>query len=43
MIEIESELPLCLEKFTNYKFLGKVTMRDNGKTVMSGVVTELIG
>lgn len=42
MVEIESEMLMCLEKFTNYKFLGKVTLRDNGKTVMSGVVTELI-
>jgi peptide chain release factor subunit 3 len=42
MIEMESTEPLCLEKFTNYKALGKVTMRDAGKTIMSGVVTELI-
>ena len=42
IIEVEAEHRICLEKFTNYKSLGRVLFRDRSETVMAGMVLELI-
>jgi elongation factor 1 alpha-like protein len=42
IIEIEANTRICLEKFSNYKGLGRVLFRDRSETVMAGMVTELL-
>jgi len=42
VIELEAADKVCLERFSNYKSLGRVTLRDRSETVMSGMVTELL-
>lgn len=33
--------PLCLEAYSDYKALGRVTLRDGGVTLAVGVVTSV--
>ena len=42
LLVLELERPLCLEKYSDYKGLGRVTLRDGGHTVAVGTVTELL-
>lgn len=42
VVEIETEHRICLERFSNYKSLGRVLFRDRSETVMAGMVTELL-
>lgn len=42
VIELEAADKVCIERFSNYKSLGRVTLRDRTETVMSGMVTELL-
>lgn len=42
IIEAETDHKICLEKFTNYKSLGRVLFRDRSETVMAGMILELI-
>ncbi|OMJ85259.1 hypothetical protein SteCoe_13497 [Stentor coeruleus] len=42
VIEAETDHKICLEKFTNYKSLGRVLFRDRSETVMAGMILELI-
>ncbi|CAG9329625.1 HBS1L [Blepharisma stoltei] len=42
ILEIESSRRVCLEKFSNCKGLGRVTLRDHSETVMAGMVIELL-
>ena len=39
---IETSAPICIEKFDDYKMLGRFTLRDEGKTIAIGRVTKLI-
>ncbi|KIR52622.1 translation elongation factor Tu [Cryptococcus gattii Ru294] len=39
---IETSAPICIERFEDYKMLGRFTLRDEGKTVAIGKVTKLI-
>ncbi|WVO15363.1 translation elongation factor Tu [Cryptococcus depauperatus] len=39
---VETAAPICIEKFDDYKMLGRFTLRDEGKTVAIGKVTKLI-
>ncbi|ODO09396.1 translation elongation factor Tu [Cryptococcus amylolentus CBS 6273] len=39
---IETTAPVCIEKFEDYKMLGRFTLRDEGKTVAIGKVTKLM-
>ncbi|KAK4687319.1 peptide chain release factor subunit 3, partial [Tremellales sp. Uapishka_1] len=39
---IETSAPICIEKWSDYKMLGRFTLRDEGKTVAIGKVTKLI-
>lgn len=39
---IETSAPICIEKWDDYKMLGRFTLRDEGKTVAIGKVTKLI-
>lgn len=42
VVELEAVDKVCLERFSNYKSLGRVTLRDRSETVMSGMVTEFL-
>jgi translation elongation factor EF-1alpha len=42
VIEIISSHPVCLELYTNYRGLGRLTLRDEGTTVLAGMVISLI-
>ncbi|BEJ16230.1 hypothetical protein CspHIS471_0508350 [Cutaneotrichosporon sp. HIS471] len=39
---IETNAPLCIERWQDYKMLGRFTLRDQGKTIAIGKVTKLI-
>ncbi|KAK1922632.1 putative translation elongation factor [Papiliotrema laurentii] len=38
----ETAAPICIERFQDYKMLGRFTLRDEGKTVGIGKITKLI-
>ena len=40
VIEIISEVPVCLDLYTNVKELGRFMLRTGGKTIAAGMVTE---
>lgn len=37
-LEITASNPVCLELYSNYKGLGRLTLRDEGTTVLAGMV-----
>jgi peptide chain release factor subunit 3 len=39
---IETSAPICIERFEDYKMLGRFTLRDEGKTVAIGKVVKLV-
>jgi len=39
---VETQAPICIEKFADYPQLGRFTLRDEGKTIAIGRVTKLI-
>lgn len=39
---IETSAPICIERFEDYKMLGRFTLRDEGKTVAIGKVIKLV-
>ena len=39
---IETQQPICIERFTDHPQMGRFTLRDEGKTVAIGKVTKLI-
>ena len=41
-IEVETEREIPIEKQTNYKTLGRVVIRSEGKTILCGSITELL-
>ena len=42
IVEIKLEDRACLELFSNYKQMGRITIRDGKKTLATGIITELI-
>lgn len=41
VVEITLHRPLCLELYATYAQLGRFMLRDSGKTIAAGIVTEL--
>jgi len=39
---IETQQPVCVERFVDYPQLGRFTLRDEGKTIAIGKITKLI-
>jgi peptide chain release factor subunit 3 len=39
---IETSAPICIERFEDYKMLGRFTLRDEGKTIAIGKVVKLV-
>ncbi|XP_057833727.2 uncharacterized protein LOC131044423 isoform X2 [Cryptomeria japonica] len=42
LIQISPRQGICVEEYSNYKALGRVTLRADGKTIAVGVVTRII-
>ena len=40
MVEITTEVPVCLDLYTNVKELGRFMLRTGGKTIAGGMVVE---
>jgi len=40
LVDIETSKPLCVEIFSEFKQLGRFTLRSEGKTIAGGVVSE---
>jgi len=41
LVKIQSIRPLCIEKFSDFKQLGRFTLREGGRTIAAGIVTEI--
>ena len=42
MVEVTAARALCLEEYGDLKALGRIALRDGGRTVAVGVVTKLL-
>lgn len=42
VVEIEVSRPICIEKFANFKELGRVMLRVAGVTIAAGLVTKIM-
>ncbi|CAI5738927.1 unnamed protein product [Hyaloperonospora brassicae] len=42
VVQITCHRSVCLETFADYRQLGRFTLRDRGKTLAAGIVTEII-
>lgn len=43
VVEVTPARPLCLEDYLHYRTLGRVALRDGGRTIAVGIVTRLPG
>ena len=41
LIEIKTPRPICVEKYVNVPALGRITLRDRGRTIAVGIVVEI--
>lgn len=41
VVEVTPARPLCLEEYSAYRALGRVALRDGGRTIAVGIVTAL--
>lgn len=41
VIEVVSSQGICLEKYSTYRAMGRLALRESGRTVAVGIVTEL--
>lgn len=42
LVEIEFQRPICMEKYSDFKELGRVMLRVNGVTIAAGLCTEIV-
>ena len=42
MVEVTLSRSMCLEEFRDYKALGRVALRDGGRTIAVGIVTQVL-
>jgi len=42
LVAIRTEQPICIETFSQNKELGRFTLRDDGQTIATGVITKLL-
>jgi len=40
-VRIDLKKPICLELFSEFRQLGRFTIRSEGRTVAAGIVTEI--
>ncbi len=41
VVEVTPARPLCLEEYSDYRALGRVALREGGRTVAVGIVTAV--
>ena len=41
VLEVTTSRPVCLELYTNFRALGRIPIRDGGRTIAVGVVMSL--
>jgi elongation factor 1 alpha-like protein len=41
-IIVRSNDKMCLELFRNFRTFGRVTLRDSGKTIAAGIITDIL-
>jgi len=41
-VEITTHSPVCLEKYSDFKQLGRFTVRESGRTIAAGIVSEML-
>ncbi|KAE9044992.1 HBS1-like protein [Phytophthora rubi] len=42
VVQITCHRKICLEEFANYRQLGRFTLRDRGKTLAAGIITQIV-
>lgn len=42
VVHIKCDRHICLEEFAAYRQLGRFTLRDRGKTLAAGIITEVL-
>lgn len=42
MVEVTLSRTVCLETYKDYRALGRIALRDSGRTIAVGTVTELV-
>ena len=42
LVQIAPERGVCLEEYTAYKALGRIALREGGKTLAVGIVTRIL-
>lgn len=42
LVEIETSKPICIEKYSNFKELGRIMLRVGGVTIAAGLVTKIL-
>ena len=42
MVEVSPARAMCLEEYADYKALGRIALREGGKTIAVGIVTRII-
>lgn len=42
LIEVETSKPICIEKYANYKELGRIMLRVGGVTIAAGLITKIL-
>ncbi|KAK1942102.1 HBS1-like protein [Phytophthora citrophthora] len=42
VVQITCHRKICLEEFANYRQLGRFTLRDRGKTLAAGIITQIL-
>ena len=42
VVEVTPSRPMCLEEYADYKALGRLALREGGKTIAVGIVTRIV-
>jgi len=42
LVQITVERPVCLEVYTDFRALGRVALREGGRTIALGLVTQVV-
>jgi len=41
IVEVSTENPICIEVYSDFKPLGRLTLRESGRTLAAGIVTSI--
>lgn len=43
VVELETQHAICLEAYSDFKTLGRITLRDGGQTIAAGIIEQRLG